>query len=75
LALILLCRTFRYVIPNLCWYSRTIPVIVVISWLKFKFLEDFSKNFQISCLVEILPVWTNLFHGREGQVNRQKWWN
>jgi hypothetical protein len=61
-----LIRTERYKIQNVYRYSGTVPVVVVISWRNVNFLGGYSKNFQISYLVEIFPVGTNLFYGAEG---------
>jgi hypothetical protein len=35
------------------------------------FLDIFSKNFQISYLTQMHPVWSELFHGNE-QTRRGK---
>jgi hypothetical protein len=71
---LILKRNERDMIKNLYWSSCKLHVILVRFEWNFNFLDRFSKNTQISNLVQIRPVRAELFHA-DGRTDRQTWWS
>jgi hypothetical protein len=59
---LILRKTGRDMIKNVCPSSCTLPVILVRFWWNLNYFDRFSKNTQIQNLIKIPPMGAELFH-------------